>query len=55
MGTIESESDRILREERMKSDVRDERLRARRPQLLLMMSIWTLVLTALAMISNHIR
>ena len=55
MGTSESERDRILREERIKWEIRDERLRARRPQLILSMIIWTIMLTALVVIRNQIH
>ncbi len=55
MSIPESERDRILQEELIKCELRDERLKRRRPQLFLVMIIWTIVLVGLVMMSNHIH
>ena len=47
------ERERIREEETVREEIRQERRRHRRPRLLAMAAVWTLILTALAFLSTH--
>jgi hypothetical protein len=49
------ERERIREEETVREEIRQDRRRHRRPRLLAMAAVWTLVLTALAFLTTHFR
>jgi predicted nucleic acid-binding Zn ribbon protein len=53
MTIPEHDRERLREEEAMREALRREHRRQRQPRLLAMAAVWTLILTALALVSAH--